>query len=377
MSIFTYSSHAGTALLTMLAWTSWSGPGQAQEMEALSGVWGARVGDVEIRMCAQSDPDHLFNRDFAAIYTTQDYQIVLLDRESSTTWSPRLARIVSTTGLDDGSLQLERAPADLWSGVTLVPMETVEDTEPCLTHVFNGPRTFLLEPVVTATELDGVPYEVVSILDPSGHGGVTTFQLPGKSPGPAAINAWLADVLPTTVEEAPYYSCTMHALQFGAGSFWEHRLVPELITDQILVVQETMDVFCGGARPSYSIEWTVFDRETGEEIDTSTWIREDAFYDLGHYAGQGPEIGDPEVARGFRELMVEAFTATNPSQFCHDLLDIVETWDVRPSRDGLVLTPSDDLGPGRACATGLSFSIQEITPYLMDAAMIARLMKRE
>jgi hypothetical protein len=51
MTIFTYSSHAGTALLTMLAWTSWSGPGLAQEMEA---VWGGRVGDVEMRTAVQN-----------------------------------------------------------------------------------------------------------------------------------------------------------------------------------------------------------------------------------------------------------------------------------------------------------------------------------
>ncbi|MCL1629497.1 hypothetical protein M3N55_12220 [Roseibaca sp. V10] len=343
-------------------------------MEAVWGVWGGRVGDVEIRMCAQSEPGQPFNDDCVAIYTTQDYNIELLDRESSTTWSPRLAReqIVSLAVLEDGSVRLERSPADLWSGVPLAPIDGPADTRPCVSDAFNAPRIFLPDPVTRPAEMDGVPYEVVSIIDPSGHGEVTTFRLPGTGAGIAAINARLTEALPQAAEEAPYYACTLDALQVGAGSFWEHQIQPEWITDRFIVVEDVEDVFCGGARPSYAVDWRVFDVETGDEIDTSAWIREDAFYDLGPYAGQGPEIGDSEVARGFRELMVEAFAATNPSQSCQDLLDLVETWDVRPSREGLVLTPSDDLGPARGCAIGLSLSVEAITPYLTDAGTITQ-----
>ena len=374
MCFFTSLHPAGPALLTMVALTFSPGLIQAQEMDAVWGVWGGRVGDVAIRVCAQSDPSRPFNDDFAAIYTTQAYEIELLDRESSTTWSPRLAReeIVSLAVLEDGSVRLERSPADLWSGALLAPIDGTGDTRPCISDAFNAPRTFLPDPVITSAEMDGVTYEVISIIDPSGNGEVTTFRLPGSGAGLAAINAWLAKALPQTAEDAPYYTCTLDALQVGAGSSWTHQIQPEWITDRFIVVEDVEDVFCGGARPSYSVDWRVFDVETGEEIDTSTWIREDAFYDLGPYARQGPEIGDPEVMRGFRELMVEAFAATNPSQSCQDLLDLVETWDVRPSREGIVLTPSDDLGPGRGCAIGLSFSVEAITPYLTDMDTITQ-----
>jgi hypothetical protein len=370
MSVFTYSRAVGATLLTMMVLPSLPELGQAQEMDAVWGVWGGRVSDVEIRFCAHSEPGQPFNDDCAAIYTTQDYEIELLDRKSSTTWSPRLAReeVVSLAVLEDGSVRLERSPADLWSGVPLAPIDETADIRPCVSDAFNAPRTFLPDPVITSAEMDGVTYEEISIIDPSGNGEVTTFRLPGSGAGLAAINAWLAEALPQTAEDAPYYTCTLDALQVGAGSFWEHRIQPEWITDRVIVVEDVEDLFCGGAHPSYSVDWYVFDVETGEEIDTSAWIREDAFYDLGPYAGQGPEIGDPEVAQGFRDLMVEAFAATNPSQSCRNLLDIVETWDVRPSRGGLVLTPSDDLGPARACAVGLHFSIEVITPYLIEVA---------
>ena len=72
-----HDSRFAGGLVLNTALISWAGLGQAQDMWS---VWAGRVGNVEIRMCAQSDPDRPFDGDFAAIYTTQDYQIVLLDR---------------------------------------------------------------------------------------------------------------------------------------------------------------------------------------------------------------------------------------------------------------------------------------------------------
>jgi hypothetical protein len=53
------SRFAGSLVLTT-ALISWAGLGQAQDMEAVWGVWAGRVGNVEITMCAQSDPDRPF-----------------------------------------------------------------------------------------------------------------------------------------------------------------------------------------------------------------------------------------------------------------------------------------------------------------------------
>jgi hypothetical protein len=53
------SRFAGSLVLTT-AFISRAGLGQAQDMEAVWGVWAGRVGNVEITMCAQSDPDRPF-----------------------------------------------------------------------------------------------------------------------------------------------------------------------------------------------------------------------------------------------------------------------------------------------------------------------------
>ena len=368
--------HPGPVYCSLLLPTllAFAGSGQAQDMFPLWGVWSGRMDDIEIRFCAQSDPRRGFNGDFAAIYTTRDYDIQLLDRESGATLSPRFERteIVRIDMLEDGSVRLEGSASDLWSGVALTPVTVEADRTPCVSDVFNAPRTFLPRPVITPAELDGRAYEVISIIDPSGNGQVTTFRLRGDRTDATAINARLTEALPQTAEEAPYYSCTLNALQFGAGSFWGHRIKPEWITDRFIVVEDVEDVFCGGAHPSYSVEWYVLDMETGEEIDTSTWIREDAFYELGPYGGQNPEVGDPEVASEFRQLMIRAFDATNPNPSCHDLLDIVETWQIRPSRNAIVLSPLGDLGAASGCAAELSFSIDALKPYLTNLALTAQ-----
>lgn len=350
-----------------------------QDTSAVWGVWAGSAGTVEMRLCAQSDPSKPLADDFLAIYSTQDYEIELLDRGADNTWLPRYApeNVVTIEVHSDGSLRLESSHTDIWSGVVLKPVEQIDDTAPCASNAFNEARTFLPEQTVTYANLDGVSYQRLSITDPSGKGKITTFRLLEDDLGAATINTWLADVLPKTVHDAPYYSCSLYALESGRGSYSEHQLVPELITDQFVVVEETEDVFCGGLSPNYYVEWIVFDRSTGKTVDTTSWVREDAFYDLGPYRGQGPEVGDPDIMYGFRELMINAFSKEGTRPPCQILLDIVTTWNVRPSRDGVIFTPADDLGPGRGCATGLSFSLEEVTPYLTDAAIDSKLFQTE
>jgi hypothetical protein len=341
---------------------------QSADTDLLWGVWGARADGAEIRLCVQSDPARPFSGNFAAIYDTRNFRIDLLDRDGDETWRPRLhpEQTVFLARLEGGSVRLEGVPTDLWSGVVLSPFRVSGEEEPCAERAFNGARAFLPAPVETAAERDGVSYETVSITDPFGHGEVTTFQLTSTTQGPEKVNTWLAEFLPRTTESAPYYTCTIDALRSGAGSFWHHQMRPELITDRLIVIEAAEDVFCGGAHPSSSIEWHVFNMETGAEIDTTKWIRPDAFYRLGPYASQGPEVGDPNVEVGFRDLMTEAFLATHPSDGCRDLLDWVETWNIRPGREGLILSPSGLDDAPRGCAVDLNFTEQQIAPYTTD-----------
>jgi len=226
---------------------------RSEALQPLWGVWKGTTGDAEVLLCVQADPDRSSHPAFAALYTTADYRIELLDRSDETglTWGARRDKTVtaSLSVLADGSVRLERDPEDAWSGVPLapIPFSSGEDqTRPCESAAFNLPRAVLPTIERAADTVDGTRYEILTLVDPAGHGEVSTFQLPPGPAGFAVINAWLSQALPKTAEEAPYFTCTVEALANGAGSFWEQRLRPELISDRFVVVAETMDVFCGG-----------------------------------------------------------------------------------------------------------------------------------
>lgn len=129
--------------------------------------------------------------------------------------------------------------------------------------------------------LDGVPYDVITLVDPAGNGEVSTFQLPCGTHGTDAINTWLRALIPKTAKDAPYYSCTIDALSVGGGSIWKQRLFPEMISDNFVVVGDASEVYCGGPYPDTFTEWHVFDRQSGANVDTHNWIYLDAFNLLG------------------------------------------------------------------------------------------------
>jgi len=350
-------------------------PVRSEFLQPLWGVWKGAAGDADIFLCVQADPDRSPSDAFAALYTTADYQIELLDRSDKTgkTWGARGDETLtaSLSVLADGLVRLERNSGDAWSGIPLAPIPFSSgggQTRPCESAAFNRPRAVLPTIERTADRVDGDPYEILTVVDPAGHGEVSTFQLPSGPEGFDVINAWLSQSIPETAEEAPYYTCTIEALAWGAGSFWEQRFRPELISDRFVVIAETSEVFCGGPYPDQSTEWYVFDTKTGEELDTRTWLHPDAFNLLGPNAGAGPEIGDPDIEIGFRHLLTQAFLATDPHEDCLDLLDYVEVWSIRPNPTGFILSPVVS-GVSQGCAADLLLDFHEAAPYLDDMEM--------
>lgn len=349
-------------------------PLRSEQVQPLWGVWKGSTGDAEVLLCVQADPDRSRYDDFAAIYTTVDYQIELLDRSDETgqTWGARRDETVTAflSVLADGSVRLERDPEDAWSGVPLapIPFSSGEDqTRPCESAAFNLPRAVLPTIERAADTVDGTRYEILTLVDPAGHGEVSTFQLPPGPAGFAVINDWLNQAIPETAEEAPYFTCTVEALANGAGSFWEQRFRPEMISDRFVVVAETADVFCGGPYPAQLTEWYVFDTKTGEELDTRSWLHPDAFNLLGPNAGAGSEIGDLDIAIGFRDLLTQVFLATDPHEDCLDLLDYVEVWNIRPSRAGFILSP-EIAHVSQFCAEDLEINTKDLSRYSIAVA---------
>jgi hypothetical protein len=347
-------------------------PLQSEPAPGLWGVWHGKTDNAEIYLCVQADPGISPDDNFAAIYTTADDQIELLDRDKNvqTIWSARNDDKVTATLsiLSGGSIRLDRNAADLWSGIALASIPFAKEdgaTRPCESPEFNQARAVMPPLKVTSRTLDGTAYDVLTLVDPAGDGAVATFQLPPGSDGTDNINTWLRAVLPKKAEEAPYYTCTVEALGGGRDSFWDQKILPEMISDRFIVVGDTADVYCGGPYPDTSTEWHVFDSRTGANVDTRNWIHPDAFNLLGPDAGAGPEIGDTEIETGFRDLLTQAYAATNPDESCSNFLNEVSVWNVRPSKTGLMLTP-EVAHISQGCAEGLQVDYNAMEPYLTE-----------
>jgi len=342
----------------------------ADVIPGLWGVWHGKHTDHDIYLCIQADPEIAPYDDFAAIYSTADNQIELLDHDqfaSGPWWSRNDKSLKATlTILTGASVKLDRNALDPWSGIKLepIPFTKVDGINlPCGSPEFNQARAVMPPLQVTSLMLDGVPYDVITLVDPAGNGVVSTFQLSSDADGTDAINSWLRTFIPKTAKDAPYYSCTIEALSVGGGSVWKQRLFPEMISDNFVVVGDASEVYCGGPYPDTSIEWHVFDRRSGANIDTHNWFHPDAFNLLGPNAGVGPEIGDPEIEIGFRDLITSEFLAAHPDESCRDFLDEVNDWNVRPSKTGLIFQP-EVAHISQACAVDLAIDFQDLTPFL-------------
>lgn len=102
-----------------------------------------------------------------------------------------------------------------------------------------------------------------------------SFQIPGTSPAVKRVNTELAMGFPgldPNTRETDVLTCSRSNLAWSGrdGGDTEIRW-PEILTDTILVIGTSYDVYCGGAYPEMSRTWQVLYLETGEELDPRTW----------------------------------------------------------------------------------------------------------
>lgn len=341
---------------------------RAEAAEDLWGVWQGHNGNEAIYLCIESDLSRSPYDNFAAIYSTRDYKIELLDRseDEPAKWLPKQnpEAIATLKTLEDGSVQLDRGQSDIWSGVVLSQIDHLDG--PCDSMTFNLPRAIMPPLVSTPESVDGEFYDVLRLEDPNFSAEVTTFHLAADTPGRAAINAWLWDALPKDVASAEYFDCAKLSVASGYG-YWSQRLWPEFLSYYFVVVGEHMEYYCGGAHPNDYTQWHVFDAITGAEVDTSGWIRPDAFGLLGTHANDGPEIDWPrtDIEIKFRDLVIQAYSKTGPHGDCPYLPETVEVWKIRPTRSGLAFSPDAESAVS-GCMKDMVISYDDLKDYIPE-----------
>ncbi|WP_160602921.1 hypothetical protein [Pontixanthobacter aquaemixtae] len=254
----------------------------AQEtIGGMEGVWRGTVGEQPIHACFNDDTGvYYYDRHLRPIFLRPDgarfAERIGWDKETSARWS------ITYSGADRVEGEWSDGERQLPIRLRAVPW-TVADrhASACESQAFMGPRLaggqIETEPATLGkagyTKLTFVPPAHFSADDLS----IQTIALDGTRYGDISINYALAFHLPRGTIGDAYAECFARPMAFRGVDGYFHKFVePELITPRWLGVIESNSVECGGAHPSHWQSRRVFDRNSGKEIEVTSWLSDQA-----------------------------------------------------------------------------------------------------
>ena len=379
---------AQNALLTcgaLLALLSFA-PNRAAA-EGMDGVWQGTIGKIKVQLCLQDDDPTAVGA-LGAYYAFSDGMIISLEPEDTlaenfvpNTWNE------NTFDGSDAALIFRLQDADHLIGerkgkkTTPIALQRVPylardyDTLPltsCGSIAFSAPR--IAEggnTQVIPTSWRGRHYSRLVIAPEKLDFHLQSFQIPGASPAVKRVNTELAMGFPgldPNTRVTDILNCSRSNLGWSGrdGGDTEIRW-PEILTDKILVIGTSYDVYCGGAYPEMSTTWQVINLETGEELDPRSWLLGDTLETLLY---GGPSNIDDDLAvigePSFYEVFLQHYPGTpTDGDDCIDLLSTNENWFIRPSQLGIVFT-QDLPHVVQACAVDVTIPYAQIWPFLSE-----------
>lgn len=192
----------------------------------------------------------------------------------------------------------------------------------------------------------------------AGSVAIAGFTYEPSRPGDARIIAELTGRLPKGTVDDEFIQCLGGAMgNRGSDGDYEEELVPHFASAAFLDVQVTMSDYCGGAYPNFGIWHRVFDRDTGEEVELSTWLSERAV--------RKTEYDSTEATEDLRTLAVSRWPDDVDPE-CKDSALEQSSWHFGLAPGGLWVSPSFP-HVAAACETPVVVPWGEIEPYLSDA----------
>ncbi len=202
---------------------------------------------------------------------------------------------------------------------------------------------------------------------------IATFRYPATRPGDRAINRAL-QLDPGVFEgESDYLSCLKQSLaNNGLDGDFSVIQQPTLVTRDFMTVLFAGGYSCGGAHPdSYGFH-RVYDRDSGQRIDLSTWFQPTAII---------PRLPDDSsdqhhLTPQFRALVLRQ--GRNLESDCREVVEQADYWDIALTRTGMDFTPGLPHA-ALACGDAISVSHAAFAPQLSQAGRAgwARLARSE
>lgn len=329
---------------------------------AWEGVWRGTIGERPVQVCLQ----HRDGDDFGAYYDLRDLGIISLgtlasaDQAGKLVWSeqpvadhPENGPLWHLTDVTQGHL------AGAWSdgrktlpiALSAVPRAAsgadAADSDVCASLAFSMPRYTKPTIAIAHAALDGTSYDRVTVTAGKQFGDdfqpeVDTFQLPGKTPAIALVNAALRHDIPTGPDDDINFQCSMSAL--GANGFdggASSSTVPEIITGSWMVSRNSASSDCGGAHPNADLAYTTWDLRAGAPVAVEDWFNTDALSKTVQNPGTKDELTTITYTDGFMKLIAAAYArARGNDADCLDAVKNADEWDAHLAHDGVAFYPS-------------------------------------
>ncbi len=342
--------------------------GQAQAASRpMEGVWRGTIGKAPIMVCLV---DETYSPARGSYYYLAHQQSIALDGgEDGAVWSEDL----------DGGAKAQwklrwssKGLAGTWSGkgkvlpiaLNRVQARQGEDVSACETDEYLAPRVTTPRIVPKAADFYGQPYTLLQYDVGKGFADVdiSSFVIPAKQPGDAAINRQLRGLLDPAKDHVAYLACLSGQIaQTGMDGDYVFDAAPNLVTDAFLGVEISEGGTCGGAHPSYGTSYQTFDRQTGKEVDPFTWL-----------TPKGASVAKPDrdgwverkLTPELRALIVSKMVGVGEE--CRQAFAEEDYWHIALDPRALRFLPSLP-HVSQGCADPVSVEMFDLAPFLNAA----------
>lgn len=273
--------------------------------------------------------------------------------EGAPVWTIRTGKTGNVTGTWRGGKR--SYPIKL----TRIAQGAEEYEAACGKDSFLGPRIGTPEFIRTPASLGGFDYTVLNYKTPPHFSllSISGFTFAASQPGDGPIIAKLGAMLPTGSTQDEYAQCMAGNLLWrGEDGDFEMAASPRFANSQLLSVETTNSVYCGGAHPNFWQDYFLYDRQSGEAIDPAG-----LFNDSGLKLS---EYGSKLMQAPLRDVIVAQWPDdTDPE--CKDAVQDQEYWSIQVLEGGISFQP-DFPHVLTACEEQLFLTWDQTSPFLSD-----------
>lgn len=224
---------------------------------------------------------------------------------------------------------------------------------------------------------EGLEYTARRYLGPArlgeGEYQVTSFALDPVQPGDAKVNRALASALPDDKVDHAMGQCVGLSIPTGQLGYLTETLEPVHVSDRWLGIERAGSTFCGGAHPNHFWAYAVYDRESGEEVDPSTWFAPEAleFYEFLNREDWETKRPIAGLSEPLLAIVLGYWPAREDIEDCADAAASGTSWDIGLGKDGVVFMPQFAY-VNFACSEPVTVSWDRLEPFLSDEGRAVR-----